>query len=100
VGYVTHVSRTAVAEEDGATLSQTLGLTSGAMLISVGAVVALPSQSGNVPTTLSQTARVVWLGSGNVSQQEGTVTPSSGKAVAVDVSAGEALWITMTEYQP
>lgn len=97
--YVTSVTRTVVAPSDGWTLSSTVGLTVGATLISVGAVVATPSSSGNVPDVPSETANIVWLGPGNISASSGTFTPSSAKALATNVKAGEALWITVTELQ-
>lgn len=99
MGYVTNVVRSSVATSDGVTLSATLGLTLGATLISVGAVVATPSSSGNVPDTVSETAKLVWVGPGNASSAGSTITPSSGKAVATDVSEGEALWLMVTELQ-
>lgn len=91
MGYTTYVARTSLASSDGQTLTQTLGLPGGATLISVGAVVATPSSSGDAPYTPSQTANIVWLGPGNTSSTNPQIVPSSGTATATNVSSGGGL---------
>jgi len=98
--YVTHVSRSAVATENGATLSDGIGLIEGGILISVGAAVGVPSSSGDAIWSHSTTARIVRIGPGNIVWHAVDNEPSSSLVTATNVSAGEALWTTTTVLEP
>lgn len=94
--YKTYVAVTGPATTNGQTLANLIQVPSGAIIMSTGACVGLPSSSGEALDVSSQTAKLVYVGPSDMNATTGRVTPTSGRAVATNVSAGECLWVTVT----
>lgn len=95
--YVTYCVRTDPAESSGVTLANTLA--GAGILISGGFCVGVPSSSGNVCLTPSETAVCTWSGPSSISIVGETITAQNYRVIVRDVAEGEALWISATYLQ-
>lgn len=92
--YVTYVWRSDIAENNDTTIDNTL---SGAgIFISGGWCVGIPSSSGAVPISFSDTAVCVYDAPSGINSTNSTITSNNYRVRVRNISAGEALWMTAT----